>query len=114
VVIVREGVAVLICVLVALGAWAPVAGAEEAKTPISASMILSIFAQPVTPRVSAFDRALKEDGPPRRAADCEAQPDGSVRCGAGAGSVSVTVKNPCPPGTAHYEPPPLPGRRPRN
>ena len=66
-VIVREGVAVLICVLVALGAWVPVAGAEEAKTPISASMILSIFAQPVTPRVSAFDRALKEDGPPRRA-----------------------------------------------
>jgi len=89
VVIVREGVAVLICVLVALGAWVPVAGAEEAKTPISASMILSIFAQPVTPRVSAFDRALKEDGPPRRAADCEAQPDGSVRCGAGAGSVGA-------------------------
>ena len=40
-VIVREGMAVLICVLVALGAWVPVAGAEEAKTPISASMILS-------------------------------------------------------------------------
>jgi len=59
VVIVREGVAVLICVLVALGAWVPVAGAEEAKTPISASMILSIFAQPVTPRVSAFDRRSK-------------------------------------------------------
>jgi hypothetical protein len=39
------------------------------------------------------------------------QPDGSVRYGAGAGSVTVLLKNPCPPGTAHYEPPPLPGRR---
>ena len=27
------------------------------------------------------------------------------------GRAIVTLKNPCPPGTAHYEPPPLPGRR---
>jgi hypothetical protein len=108
------GATVLLCALVALGAWVEVASAEEAKTPVSASMILSIFAQPVVPRVSAFDQALKEDGRPPRAAECEGQPDGTVRCGAGGGSVTVTVRNPCPPGTAHFEPPPLPGRRARN
>jgi hypothetical protein len=38
----------------------------------------------------------------------EVQDDGSVKYG----DVTVTVKNPCPPGT-HYEaaPPPVPGRR---
>jgi hypothetical protein len=110
----RRAATVVIGALVVFGAWAEVASAEEAKTPVSASMILSIFAQPVEPRVSAFDQALREDDRPRRAAECEKQPDGAVRCGAGAGAVTVTVRNPCPPGTAHFEPPPLPGRRARN
>jgi hypothetical protein len=110
---VRTATTVVIGVLLVLGARAPAASADEAKTPVSASIILNIFAQPVEPRVSAFDQALREDGPPRRTGECDAQPDGSVRCGAGEGAVSVTVRNPCPPGTAHYEPPPLPGRRAR-
>jgi|SRR2546430_854472 hypothetical protein len=111
---VRGGATVLVGALLALGVYAPDASAEEAKTPVSASMILRIFAEPVEPRVSAFDQGLREDRPPRRSAECEAQPDGSARCGGGAGSVTFTVRNPCPPGTAHYEPPPLPGRRARN
>ena len=82
------------------------AGADEAKAQLSASMLLSILA-PVEPRGSAFDRALKDGGPEPLPPDGEVQPDGSVRYG----RVVVTVKNPCPPGTAHYEPSPLPGRR---
>jgi hypothetical protein len=35
------------------------------------------------------------------------QDDGSVRYG----NVTVTVRNPCPPGSDHDEPKPLPGRR---
>src|SRR5207245_5469758 len=97
--LVRGGATLLAGTLLTLGAWAPGASAEEAKTPVSASMILSIFAQPIEPRVSAFDQALREDGPPPRAAACTPQADGSVRCGTGAGSVAVTVRNPCPPGT---------------
>jgi len=112
--LVRSGATLLAGTLLTLGAWVPGASAEEAKTPVSASMILRIFAQPIEPRVSAFDQALREDGPPPRAADCTPQADGSARCGTGAGSVAVTVRNPCPPGTAHYEPPSLPGRRARN
>jgi len=95
--------------LLALG-LVTTAGAEEAKTPINASLFLSIVGAPIERREAAFDQALKEEGPPPRAPAGVVQPDGSVRYG----GVSVTVKNPCPPGTAHYEPPPLPGRRYRN
>lgn len=95
-----------------VGAWVGPALAEEAKTPVSASMLLSISAPTMESRQSAYDRSLKESGP-AAPSSWVAQPDGSLRYGSGSTSVSVTVKNPCPPGTAHYEPPPLPGRRAR-
>src|SRR5207245_1538411 len=79
--------------------------ADEAKSPISASMLLSVVAPITESRAAAFDRAMKEPGPPARRSDGEIQPDGSVRYGA----VTITVRNPCPPGT-HYELPSLPGR----
>jgi hypothetical protein len=88
-------------------AAASAAHADEAKTPVSASMILEIVSAPVQGRTSAFDEALKRPAP--TAADAgagEVLPDGSVRYG----KAIVTVKNPCPPGE-HYEPV-LPGRRP--
>ena len=93
-------------VLVLVGAWAPGAVADEAKSPISAAVLLNILAPRAESRDAAFDRAMKEPGPPPLAAEGQIQPDGSVRYG----SVSITVKNPCPPGTLHYEPPPRPGR----
>jgi len=92
--------------LVIVGAWAPGAVADEAKSPISAAVLLNILAPISESRDAAFDRAMKEPGPPPRRTEGEIQPDGSVRYG----SVTITVKNPCPPGTAHYEPPPRPGR----
>jgi len=91
--------------LVLVGAWSAAALADEAKSPISASMLLSVVAPITESRDAAFDRAMKEPGPPARRPAGEIQPDGSVRYG----SVTITVRNPCPPGT-HYEPPPLPGR----
>lgn len=85
-----------------------VAAAEEAKTRIAASMFLDLTA----PRASARDTAYQESirsAPPvmPRAASGEVQDDGSVRYG----NVTVTVRNPCPPGAGHEEPLPLPGRR---
>ena len=91
----------------ALIATVGLAHADEAKTPVSATMILEIVSAPVQGRTSAFDEALKRPAP--AAADSgsgEVLPDGSVRYG----RTVITVKNPCPPGE-HYEPPPLPGRR---
>jgi hypothetical protein len=91
--------------IILVGAWTAPVLADEAKSPISASMLLSAVAPITETRDAAFDRAMKEPGPPARRPDGEIQPDGSVRYG----SVTITVRNPCPPGT-HYEPLPLPGR----
>ena len=94
----------LVSVLAATG----VAAADEAKTRIAASMFLDLTA----PRASARDAAYQESirsAPPvaPRPPSGEVQEDGSVRYG----SVTVTVRNPCPPGSGHEEPLPLPGRR---
>ncbi len=94
----------LLGALALTGAWSVAASADEAKSPISAMTMLSIVAPIAETRDAAFDRAMKEPGPPARRQDGEIQPDGSVRYG----SVTITVRNPCPPGT-HYELP-LPGR----
>jgi hypothetical protein len=94
----------LLSVLVGAG----VVAADEAKTRISASMFLDLTA----PRASARDTAYQESirsAPPvaPRPPIGEVQEDGSVRYG----NVTVTVRNPCPPGSGHEEPMPLPGRR---
>jgi hypothetical protein len=84
------------------------AAAEELKTPIRASMLLDLSAPRVQTRDTAYQESLRADSPaPVRRAFGEVQDDGSVRYG----DLSVTVRNPCPPGAVHYEPAPLPGRR---
>src|SRR5437867_13096236 len=92
--------------LVIVGASVAGALAEEAKSPISAALLLNIMAPVAESRDAAFDRAMKEPAPPPLRADGQVHPDGSVRYR----PTTLTVKNPCPPGTLHYEPPPLPGR----
>ena len=104
--------------MIAAGAVALVVGggvfaaeADEAKTQVKAmTLVNSVLGKPVAQdRQLAYDEAIKATDPaPRTAFGGEVQPDGSVRYG----NVTVTVKNPCPPG--HYEPPPLPGRRAKN
>jgi hypothetical protein len=98
----------LACGLLAVGS----AAADEAKTPIT-PMILNLMAPPPSQSYdSVFNEAMRARGPRPRgiaALGGELQPDGSVKYG----DVSVTIKNPCPEGSGHYEPPPLPGRRPR-
>jgi len=96
--------AALLGALVASGA-----AAEELKTPIRASMLLLALTAPrAESRDTAYQESLRAEGPaPVRRGFGEVQEDGSVRYG----DLSVTVRNPCPPGTAHFEPAPLPGRR---
>jgi hypothetical protein len=96
--------------LVSLSPTGPVY-ADEAKTPIRASMFLNITAPRIDSREAAYDQTLKgEDPRPKSANEPEVLPDGSVRYG----KTTVTVRNPCPPGSGHYEPLPMPGRRARN
>src|SRR5688500_3113548 len=95
-------VSVLIVAAVALAAPA---GADEMKVPISASMLLNMTAPRAERADDAFNKSLREAGPAPRSRDGEVQADGSVRYG----NVTVSVRNPCPPGSGHVEPPPLPG-----
>jgi hypothetical protein len=95
-------------------AGAAPAVADEAKTPVSASMLLNALSAPVPSRDVAYDEAIMEEGPAPPQRGFVLQPDGSLRYGSERVGVSVTVKNPCPPGSIHYEPRPLPGRRARN
>jgi len=92
--------------LLLVGGWAAAARADEAKAPINAALLLNVLAPMSESRDAAFDRAMKESSPRQILPEGHVQPDGSVRYG----STVVTVRNPCPPGTMHYEPPPLPGR----
>ena len=88
-------------------ATAGVAAADEAKTAIRASMLLELSAPRAQQRDAAYQESLRAEGPtPVRRSFGEVQDDGSVRYG----DVTVSVRNPCPPGT-HYEAAPLPGRR---
>lgn len=87
------------------------AGVQAGEGARPALSLFQITATP-EPRELAFDRALRDEGPAERDANrAEILPDGSVRYARGRSVVTVTVKNPCPPGTAHFSPPPLPGRR---
>jgi hypothetical protein len=100
----------VLAVLGTIAVGAAPAIADEAKVPVSASMLLRIMAAPVEGRDAAYDRSLKEPGPAPRPPLAEVLPDGSVKMD----RTVVTVRNPCPPGTVHYEPVPLPGRRAKN
>jgi hypothetical protein len=100
--------AMLAWALLALAA-AP-AAADEVKAKITAPMILNLLAQPIEAREAAYNDSLRAPETTPKAdpsAIGEVLDDGTVRYG----RTTITVKNPCPPGTAHYEPPPLPGRR---
>lgn len=97
----------VLAALVVSGLGVVPAAADEAKSQVTASMMLNILSAPMPARDDAHDRAITDPGPAPRSEEPIVQPDGSVRYG----SVSMTIKNPCPPGTAHYEPAPLPGRR---
>ena len=84
------------------------AAADEAKARISASMFLDLTAPRANARDTAYQESIRSAPPVApRPATGEVQEDGSVRYG----NVTVTVRNPCPPGSGHEEPLPLPGRR---
>jgi hypothetical protein len=104
----RAAILVVSLTVVLVASVAP-AVADEAKTPLSAAMILSIVSSPVDTRTSAFDAGLKDSAarPSDGATTGEVLlADGSVRYG----RTVITVRNPCPPGE-HFEVPMLPGRR---
>jgi hypothetical protein len=91
-----------------VGLPAMAAAHDEAKTPVSGSIILDMTKPPAQSRDRAFDESLKGAGPPPRPRpEPVVQPDGSVKYG----NTTVIIRHDCPPGGEFFEPPPRPGRR---
>ena len=82
---------------------------DEAKTPVSGSIILDMTKPAAPARERAFDESLRQAGPPpaRPKVEPVVQPDGSIRYG----NTTVIIRHDCPPGGEFFEPPPRPGRR---
>ena len=99
---------VMLLALLSLLVGVGIAAADEAKTRISASMFLDLTAPRAIARDAAYQESIRSaPSVSPRPPSGEVQEDGSVRYG----NVTVTVRNPCPPGSGHEEFMPLPGRR---
>jgi hypothetical protein len=109
---IRTATAALLIVL--LGGAVP-AAAEELRQGLNAPLILQMLSRPVDKPEALMKEGLRRDAElskSPRPTDGQVMPDGSVRYGTDSASVSVTIKNPCPPGDIAHEMAtvPLPGR----
>jgi hypothetical protein len=100
--------------IVLLGAAAPAAG-EELRQGLNAPLILQMLSRPPDKPETIMKEGLRRDSElskVTRPSDGQVMPDGSVRYGTDSASVSVMIKNPCPPGDIAHEmgAVPLPGR----
>jgi len=93
----------MLSVMVGLGLPA-VAAAGAGQVPAASSIILELVNRPVESRERAFSEDIKRDAlAPRPSAvdEWEPQPDGSMRNKKT--GISITVRNPCPPGDIEHE-----------
>ena len=98
----------LIATAIGIGAVAvlPASADEPQAKAAPVPMILNLLNRPLESSEAAFNKQLKSDvGAPlaRRSDAPEILPDGSVRYGSGSRAVTVTIKNPCPPGDIEHE-----------
>ena len=80
--------------------------ADELRQQLNPSMILNMLARPIESPEAAFNAALRSDPTaprPVRPDEGDVQPDGSVRYGRGNTNLTITVRNPCPPGDFAHE-----------
>ena len=81
-----------------------VAAAGAGQVPAASSIILDLANRPPESRERAFSEDIKRDAlAPRLSAvdEWEPQPDGSMRNRKT--GISITVRNPCPPGDIEHE-----------
>jgi hypothetical protein len=93
-------------VVLGIGGVVGTAAADEVRQQLNAPMILNLLSQPLESAETAFNKQLKKDAAApiaKRLDDAEVLADGSVRYGNGTKSVTVTIKNPCPPGDIEHE-----------
>jgi hypothetical protein len=81
------------------------AAAEEVRQGLNAPVILQMLSKPAEKPEAVMREMLRPDATTARPVRSEGQvlPDGSVRYGTEASSVTVTIRNPCPPGDIEHE-----------
>jgi len=82
------------------------AAAEEVRQGLNAPMILQMLSRPVENPESVMREMLRPDAvqaKPVRFDQPQVMPDGSVRYGTDRASVTMTIRNPCPPGDVEHE-----------
>jgi len=86
------------------GTWAP-ATADEVRQSLNAPMILQMLSKPIDKPESVMRDMLRSDATSARPVRSEGQvmPDGSVRYGTEAAGLTMTIRNPCPPGDMEHE-----------
>jgi hypothetical protein len=86
------------------GTWASVA-AEEVRQGLNAPMILQMLSKPAEKPEAVMREMLRPDATSVRPMRTEGQvmPDGSVRYGSESAGMTVTLRNPCPPGDIEHE-----------
>jgi hypothetical protein len=99
------GLVVAACGLAGAGGPAGVstAAAEEVRQQLNAPMILNLLARPLESSEAAFNKELKNYAAAPKGDEPEVLADGSVRYGRGTKSLTVTIRNPCPPGDIEHE-----------
>jgi hypothetical protein len=88
------------------GGIAAPAAAEEVRQGLNAPMILQMLRRPAEKPESVMREVLRPDAlqaRPVRFDQPQVMPDGSVRYGTDAASVTMTIRNPCPPGDVEHE-----------
>jgi hypothetical protein len=99
----RASLAAMVILVAGLAAPAGL-GAAEPEPKAVAPLILNLMNRPVESRERAYTEEVKRDAlAPRPSAvdEWEQQPDGSMRNKKT--GISVTVRNPCPPGDIEHE-----------
>jgi len=101
----RIVIGLLLSAVVAGGIIAP-AAAEEVRQGLNAPMILQMLSRPAEKPELVMREMLRPDAVqarPARFDQPQVMPDGSVRYGTDAASVTMTIRNPCPPGDVEHE-----------
>jgi hypothetical protein len=101
----RSGIGLVLAAALAWGISAP-AAAEEVRQGLNAPMILQMLSRPAEKPESVMREMLRPDAvqaTPVRFDQPQVMPDGSVRYGTDAASVTMTIRNPCPPGDVEHE-----------
>ena len=99
------GLVVAACGLTGAGSLGGVAAvaAEEMRQQLNAPMILNLLARPLESSEAAFNKELKNYAAPPKGDEPEVLADGSVRYGKNGKNLTVTIRNPCPPGDIEHE-----------